>query len=151
MIRFAAGKRGKVHEMPIHRELLHDLIVFKRMTNGRKTGFVFQSRNKHTRGASPRGGHGPISTQQVNRILEAACRKAGVRVASSKEARRSVISLMLMAGVPLDVVSRDVANHSSPVTTIRHYRGAQPQRVRRLCAACLTEDVSCRRPAAWAA
>lgn len=55
--------------------------------------------------------------------------KAGVRVASSHEMRRSVITGMLMNGVAFDVVSKDVASHAPPATTQRHYRGRDEQRV----------------------
>jgi integrase len=119
-----------VHALPMDNELIHDFIVYKRLTHPQPDGYVFQSRNRHTRGAGATGANGAISALQVNRIIADACRKAGVRVASAHEFRRSAITNLLHAGVPLDVVSRDVANHGSIVTTLKHYRGADSQRVR---------------------
>jgi integrase len=123
-------KGGKVHVVPMHKELIHDFMVYKRLIHPSQDDYVFQSRNRHTRGKNATGLNGPISTQQVNRIIEDACRRAGVRVGTAHEFRRSCITNLLHAGVPLDVVSKDIANHASVVTTMRHYRGSEPQRVR---------------------
>jgi integrase len=129
-IDFHRGKYGRVFSIPLDREALHDLIVLKRLTNPQPDSFVFQSRNRHTRGAGATGLNGPISALQVNRIIEKACRQAGVRVASAHEFRRSAITNLLHAGVAFDIVSRDIAGHASPVTTMKHYRGSESQRVR---------------------
>jgi integrase len=118
-IHFRRGKGGRVATIPIDRELLHDLIVYQRLAHPDPDAVVFLSRKGN-----------PLSPQQVNRIIEQACRKAGVRVASAHEFRRSCITNLLHAGVPFDVVSRDIAGHRSPVTTMRHYRGSESQRVR---------------------
>jgi integrase len=117
-IDFAAGKNGRVHTIPLDIQLLHDFITFKRLSNPQPSDPVFRSRKGN-----------PLSPQQVNRILAHACRLAGVRVASAHECRRTTITNLLQAGVPFDVVSRDIANHANPQTTIRHYRGVSEQRV----------------------
>lgn len=124
------AKGGKLHAIPMDRELIHDFTVYKRLIHPSRDDYVFQSRNRHTRGANATGENGPISTQQVNRIIEDACRKAGVRVGTAHEFRRSAITNMLHAGVPLDVVSRTLPTTLRVVTTMRHYRGSEPQRVR---------------------
>lgn len=113
------GKYGKSHDVGIHQELLHDLIVFKRMTHPDPEGYVFLSNQGK-----------PLSHQQVNRVIHKACKAAGVRVRSAHEFRRSCITNMLQAGVPLDVVSKDIANHASVATTMKHYRGAARERQR---------------------
>jgi integrase len=130
VINFPVGKGGKVHSLPMDKELIHDLTVYKRLIKPEPEDYVFQSRNRHTRGVGATGLNGPISAQQANRIIEAACRKAGVRVGTAHEFRRSAITNLLHAGIPLDVVSKDIANHASVITTMRHYRGSEPQRVR---------------------
>lgn len=119
VINFRQGKGGRVFTFPIDRVLLREFILFRALTNPAPEAVVFKSR---------RGG--PLSPQQVNRIIEAACRKAGVRVASAHEFRRSAITNLLHAGVPFDVVSRDIPGHKNPTTTMRHYRGSQSARVR---------------------
>jgi integrase len=120
-IHFRRGKGGKVIAIPLDRELIHDFITFKRLTNAAPGSYVFQSR---------RLAPSPLSPQQVNRVIEKACRAAGVRVAPAHEFRRSCITNLLHSGVAFDVVSRDVAGHASPVTTMRHYRGSESARVR---------------------
>lgn len=119
IIEFQRGKGGRVFTMPMAKELLHDFIVYRRMTRPDPEDWVFMSRKR-----------GPLSPQQVNRIIEHACRQAGVRVSSAHEFRRSAITNMLHAGVPFDVVSRDIAGHKNPQTTMRHYRGSESERVR---------------------
>jgi integrase/recombinase XerD len=116
-----SSKGGKMHEVPMDKEVLHDFIVYRRMTNPTSADYVFRSRQ---------GGNRPISSQRVIAIIEQACRKAGVRVAGAHEFRRSCITNLLQAGVPFDVVSRDIARHANPQTTMRHYRGAHKGRVR---------------------
>jgi integrase/recombinase XerC len=130
VIDFARGKGGRVFSVPMDKELIHDFITLRRLTHPEPDGWVFQSRNRHSRGLDATGLNGPISCQQVNRIIEEACRKAGVRVASAHEFRRSCVTNLLHAGVPLDVVSRDIAGHRSPETTMKHYRGSESARVR---------------------
>jgi integrase len=118
-INFRRGKGGRVFWMPMDNELLHDFIVYRRLAHPAPQSVVFRSRKG-----------GALSPQQVNRIIEAACRKANVRVASAHEFRRSAITNLLHAGIAFDVVSRDIAGHVSPVTTMRHYRGSESERVR---------------------
>jgi integrase len=130
VIEFKRGKGGKVFTAPMDKELVHDFITLRRLTHPEPDGWVFQSRNRHSRGLDATHLNGPISGQQVNRIIEQACRKAGVRVSSAHEFRRSCVTNLLHAGVPLDVVSRDIAGHRSPETTMRHYRGSESARVR---------------------
>ena len=134
VIDFARGKGGKVFSVPMDKELIHDYVTLRRLTHPAPDGWVFQSRNRHTRGSDATGLNGPISPQQVNRIIEDACRKVGVRVASAHEFRRSCVTNLLHAGVPLDVVSRDIAGHRSPETTMKHYRGSESARVRQALA-----------------
>jgi integrase/recombinase XerD len=134
VIDFRRGKGGKVVSVPLDRELVHDLITLRRLTHPEPDGWVFQSRNRHSRGLDATHLNGPIGGQQVNRIIEVACRKAGVRVSSAHEFRRSCITNLLHAGVPLDVVSRDIAGHRSPETTMKHYRGSESARVRQALA-----------------
>jgi integrase len=110
-IRYPKGKGGKFHALPLDRELIHDLTVLRRTTNPDPQGLVFSSNQGK-----------PLSPQQINRIIEKACRLAGVRRASAHEFRRSCITNMSMAGVDLAVISKGVANHASPATTLRHYR-----------------------------
>jgi integrase len=119
VINFRRGKGGRVASLPIDRELLRDFILYRTMANPAPDSVVFRSRKDNA-----------LSPQQVNRIIAEACHKAGVRRSSAHEFRRSCITNLLHAGVPLDVVSRDVAGHASPVTTMKHYRGAESQRVR---------------------
>lgn len=133
-VNFARGKGGKVATIPLDRELIHDFTVYKRLTHPAPDGFVFQSRNRHSRGIDATGLNGPISGQQVNRVIEQACRKAGVSVHSAHHFRRSCVTNLLHAGVPLDVVSRDVAGHASMDTTLRYYRGTESARVRQALA-----------------
>jgi integrase len=116
-IDFGRGKGGRVHSIPLDQQLLHDMIVYKRLANPLSGDWVFRSRKG-----------GPLSPQQVNRVIEKACLLAGVRVASAHEFRRSCITNLLEAGVPFDVVSRDIAQHKNPQTTMRHYRGHAGQR-----------------------
>jgi hypothetical protein len=52
----------------------------------------------------------------------AGSRAAGVRRGTAHEFRRSCITNALMRGEKLEVVSRGIANHSNPATTVRHYR-----------------------------
>jgi integrase len=119
VINFRRGKGGRVFTFPIDKVLLREFVLHRALVNPAPEAVVFRSR---------RGG--ALSPQQVNRIIEVACRKAGVRVASAHEFRRSCITNLLHAGVPFDVVSRDVAGHKNPATTMRHYRGSQSARVR---------------------
>jgi integrase/recombinase XerD len=116
-IDFGRSKGGRVHSIPLDQQLLHDMIVYKRLSNPEPGDWVFRSRKG-----------GPLSPQQVNRTVAKACVLAGVRVASAHEFRRSCITNLLEAGVPFDVVSRDIANHKNPQTTMRHYRGTAGRR-----------------------
>lgn len=117
-IDFPTAKGGRRHSIPMHPALLHDMLVYRRLTNPTSDSYVFESRQG-----------GPLSTQQVNRIIEKACLAAGVRVASAHEFRRSAITNLLQAGVELSIVSSDIAGHADPRTTIRHYRGKDPAAV----------------------
>jgi integrase len=119
VISFRRGKGGRVFTFPIDKQLLREFILYRALTSPAPDSVVFRSR---------RGG--ALSPQQVNRIIEAACLQADVRVASAHEFRRSAITNLLHAGVPFDVVSRDIAGHASPTTTMKHYRGTQSARVR---------------------
>ena len=102
-IHFPGGKRGRLAVLPMDRELIHDFTVYKRMTHQAQSDWVFASRQ--------RGGH--LSTQRTNAIIEKACRLANVRVSTAHEFRRSRATNLLMAGVPLDVVSRDILLHAA--------------------------------------
>jgi integrase/recombinase XerD len=115
LIRFGPSKGGKFHELPIQRELLHDLIVCHRLTNPQPTDWVLPSQvGKGTR---------PIGSTQVGRIVYEACRKAGVpKPWEPHQFRRSCATLLLEAGVEFSVVSKGILNHSSPATTMKHYR-----------------------------
>ncbi len=119
VISFRRGKGGRVFTFPIDKPLLREFVLYRAMTNPGPESVVFRSR---------RGG--ALSPQQVNRVIEAACLASGVRVASAHEFRRSCITNLLHAGVPFDVVSRDVAGHANPTTTMKHYRGTESARVR---------------------
>lgn len=112
-IRFGPGKGGKFHELPIQKELLHDLIVCHRLTNPLPTDWVLPSQIKGR----------PIGSTQVGRIVYDICRRASVsKPWEPHQFRRSCATLMLEAGVEFSVVSKGILAHSSPETTMRHYR-----------------------------
>jgi integrase/recombinase XerC len=119
VISFRRGKGGRVFTFPIDKVLLREFILYRALTSPAPGSIVFRSRKDNA-----------LSPQQVNRIIEAACLQGKVRVASAHEFRRSCITNLLHAGVPFDVVSRDVAGHASPTTTMKHYRGTESARVR---------------------
>jgi integrase len=119
VISFRRGKGGRVFTFPIDKVLLREFILHRALSNPAAESHVFRSRKGNA-----------LSPQQVNRVIEVACRQAGVRVASAHEFRRSAITNLLHAGVPFDVVSRDVAGHANPTTTMKHYRGTESARVR---------------------
>jgi integrase len=119
VISFRRGKGGRVFTFPLDRVLLREFVLYRALISPAPESVVFRSR---------RGG--ALSPQQVNRVIEAACLQAGVRVASAHEFRRSAITNLLHAGVPFDVVSRDIAGHVNPATTMKHYRGTESARVR---------------------
>jgi integrase len=86
LIRFGPGKGAKYHELPIQRDLLHDLIVCHRMTNPAPTDWVFPSRVKGR----------PIGATQIGRIVYDACRRAGVpKPWEPHQFRRSCATLLL--------------------------------------------------------
>jgi integrase len=119
VINFRRGKGGRVFTFPIDKVLLRQLVMYREMARPAPDDPVFLSRNG-----------GPLSSSQVERIIKAACRRAGVREAAAHEFRRSCITNLLHAGVAFDVVSRDIAGHKNPQTTMRHYRGSESARVR---------------------
>jgi integrase len=119
VLEFKRGKGGRAFTFPLDRELLHDFIVYQRLAHPAPESPVFKSRKG-----------GSLSSEQVNRIIAQACRAAGVRVAAAHELRRSAITNLLHAGVAFDLVSRDIAGHKNPQTTMRHYRGSESARVR---------------------
>jgi integrase/recombinase XerD len=116
---FRRGKGGRVSTFPIDNVLLRQFVMFKELTQPEPDGCVFKSRKG-----------GPLSTEQISRIIARACEAAGVRRAAAHEFRRSCITNLLHAGAPFDLVSRDVAGHKNPQTTMRHYRGSESARVR---------------------
>jgi integrase len=114
-IKFGPGKGGKYHELPVSKDLLHDLIVVHRMTNPAPGDWVLPSQVG--------GGQRPISSTQVGRIVYDICRKAGVsKPWEPHQFRRSCATLLLESGVEFSVVSKGVLAHASPETTMRHYR-----------------------------
>ena len=112
-ISFPRAKGGKHHTLPIGEDkaLLVALLTYRRLVNPRPTDWVLMSNRQN-----------PLSEQQINRIIGRACLSAGVRSGTAHEFRRSCITNALMRGEKLEVVSRGIANHSNPATTIRHYR-----------------------------
>lgn len=71
------------------------------------------------------GKHGRrhLSYTGARLILQEACRRAGVPYRGLHELRRTCVTTLLRAGVPLHVVSKQVAGHSSVATTVRSYAG----------------------------
>jgi integrase len=112
-ITFPRAKGGKHHTLPIGEDkaLLMALITYRRLVNPLPTDWVLKSNQQK-----------PLSEQPINRIIERACRAAGVRRGTAHEFRRSCITNALMRGEKLEVVSRGIANHSNPAITVRHYR-----------------------------
>jgi integrase/recombinase XerC len=64
-----------------------------------------------------------ISYPYAKRLVQEACRSAGVPYRGLHELRRTCITTLLRAGVPLHVVSKDIAGHASVDTTVRLYAG----------------------------
>jgi integrase len=118
-IHFTRGKGGRVFTFPIDKVLLREFVLNRALTRPEPDSPVFLSRKG-----------GCLSSEQVNRVIAAACQRAGVRVAAAHEFRRSCITNLLHAGIAFDVVSRDIAGHKNPQTTMRHYRGSESARVR---------------------
>lgn len=121
---FRRGKGGRTVTFPIDKVLLRELILYRALSHPSPDNPVFPSRS----------GGGPLCNEQVNRIIARACAAAGVRVAPAHEFRRSLITNLLHAGTAFDVVSRDIAGHANPQTTMRHYRGSESERVKQALA-----------------
>lgn len=118
-IRFGRAKGGKYHAVPIDRTLYRLLKSYRELVAPEPDDYVFRSRQR-TAG----GGQRPIGSTQCYRVITEACRRAGVRVATAHEFRRSLATQLLSdPNVPFKVVSKDVLNHANPVTTLKHYAG----------------------------
>ncbi len=112
VINFPRGKQGKFHTIAIPAALVAKLTALYRRRPHAPEDYLFTSRQGT-----------PFSQQTLARITDKACRKAAVRRATPHEFRRSCITNLLRAGVEFTVVSKGVAGHSNPATTLRHYRG----------------------------
>jgi integrase/recombinase XerD len=117
------SKGKKYHEMPIGRELLHVLAMYRRLTKPAPDDPVFRSRNRGRGVTHHDGSPGPIGALQVSRIVEDACRRAQVsRPWTPHQFRRSCATIMFDRGVDITLISKDVLNHANINTTVRHYR-----------------------------
>jgi integrase len=119
-IRFPRGKGGRFHTVPIDDDLVRELTLLRAADRPGEEDFVFRSRSG-----------GPLSSAQLNRIVLAACDAASVRRATSHEFRRSAITNLSNAGVDFSLVSKSIAGHRNPQTTLRHYRVVRPEQVKR--------------------
>ena len=99
------GKGGTVHELPVH-AWLGDRA--EQYLQGRRTGWLLETETGE-----------PMTRYQVRRLVERACRWAGVRPVSPHQLRHAAVTLALQAGAPLHRV-QDLARHASPVTTRRY-------------------------------
>lgn len=94
------------------RELHEKLVLMHALTQPQPEDWLFASRQ---------GGY--LDLNQITRIVEHACRWAQVsKPWTAHQFRRSLITNLLEAGQELTVVSKVVANHKSPQTTMLHYR-----------------------------
>jgi integrase len=113
VIRFPPSKGDELHTVPVMKRELHDkLVLMRELTQPEPEDWLFPSRQA-----------GYLDLNQITRIVEHACRWAQVsKPWTAHQFRRSLITNLLEAGQELTVVSKVVANHKSPQTTMLHYR-----------------------------
>jgi integrase len=127
VIRFARGKNGEFHSVPMHDELVRRFHAYRLMAEPEPSDYVFRSQK-----TTPSGEQRPIARNRAWNIIQQTCRRAKVRCAGAHEFRRSLATALLNdPNVPFLVVSRDLLNHKNPETTMSCYAGRHAEQVGR--------------------
>lgn len=99
------GKGGTVHDLPLSSWLAERA---EQYLQGRRSGPLLETETGKR-----------ITRYQVRRLVERACRWAGLDPVNPHALRHAAVTLALQAGAPLHRV-QDLARHASPVTTRRY-------------------------------
>jgi integrase len=114
VIHYPAVKRGEPMSLPFDYDTGR-LLKAARALAGDDAEHIFPAQRRR---------RGPTISQSYARaILADACRRAGVPYRGLHELRRTCVTTLLRGGVPLHVVSKQVAGHASVATTVRNYAG----------------------------
>lgn len=117
------NSKGKLatRSIPILEELRHFLATYK-PTNSRD-GFLFPGR----------WGRGHLHSEYASLIFREACERVDIEGASTHSCRRTALTFMSNAGIPLRVI-QEISGHRS-LEQLQHYLEVEPSQVRGAIAA----------------
>ena len=98
-----APKSNKTRQIPLINELCETLSQRKQ-----KNGFVFLNQNRQI-----------FSGKELNRVIEYACEKAGIRIITCHRLRHTYASHLVMRGAPLKAI-QELLGHANIQTTMRY-------------------------------
>ncbi len=115
------GKGGKDRWVFMTDETVHELDIWKNITNGYESEYVFPSPKKI-------GDH--VCEVTVREYINSPIRRAGFEEGSAHALRRSAITDMIDEGMDMFSV-QTIAGHSDPATTRRYYATSRQKLLRK--------------------